>query len=65
MGKRWLILIVLFLVRTATSIQYQSVASVSPLLMKYLGIDNVRLGLLIGLYQLAWYRPCPPQWAAG
>ena len=52
MGKRWLILIVLFLVRTAISIQYQSVASVSPLLMEYLGIDNAQLGLLIGLYQL-------------
>jgi predicted MFS family arabinose efflux permease len=52
MGKRWLILVVLFLVRTATGIQYQSVASVSPLLMEDLGIDYGRLGVLIGLYQL-------------
>lgn len=52
MGNRWLILVVLFLVRTATGIQYQSVASVSPLLMGDLGIDYARLGALIGFYHL-------------
>jgi MFS family permease len=51
-GNRWLILIVLFIVRTATGIQYQSVASVSPVLMADLEIDYTRLGVLIGLYQL-------------
>lgn len=52
MGNRWLILFVLFAVRTTTGIQYQSVASVSSFLMGDLGIDYSRFGLLIGLYQL-------------
>jgi len=52
MGTRWIILVVLFIVRTAIGLQFQSVASVSPFLIEDLGIDYTRLGLLIGLYQL-------------
>lgn len=52
MKKRWLMLVLLFSVRTVTGIQYQSVASVSTLLVDDLAIDYGRLGMLIGLYQL-------------
>ena len=52
METRWIILVVLFIVRTAIGLQFQSVASVSPFLIEDLGIDYTRLGLLIGLYQL-------------
>jgi predicted MFS family arabinose efflux permease len=52
MEKRWLMLVLLFLVRTITGIQYQSVASVSSLLREDLVIDFAQLGILIGLYQM-------------
>jgi predicted MFS family arabinose efflux permease len=52
MKNRWTILAVLFIVRTVIGIQFQSVASVSPFLIKDLGIDYTRLGMLIGLYHL-------------
>ncbi len=50
--NRWLILAVLFLARTAMGFQYQSVGSVSALLVADLHIDFARLGALIGLYLL-------------
>jgi MFS family permease len=52
MENRWIILAVLFTVRTVMGIQFQSVASVSPFLIKDLDIDYTRLGILIGLYHL-------------
>lgn len=52
MENRWIILAVLFTVRTVMGIQFQSVASVSPFLMRDLDIDYTRLGILIGLYNL-------------
>jgi len=52
MEYRWLILIVLFVVRISMGFLYQSVASVSSFLMGDLNIDYTRLGALIGLYQL-------------
>ena len=52
MKNRWLILAVLFLVRTAMGFQFQSVASVSSFLVQDLAIDYARLGTLIGLYHL-------------
>lgn len=50
--NRWTILAVLTLVRTAMAFQFQSVASVSPLVMADLGIDYAALGALIGFYML-------------
>ncbi len=51
MEKRWLILALLFGVRTMIGIQYQSVASTSAYLLKDFGINYTQLGTLIGLYQ--------------
>lgn len=50
--RRWLILLVLFLARTALAIQFQAVASAGPFLVAALGIDYAALGLLIGLHSL-------------
>jgi predicted MFS family arabinose efflux permease len=52
MGKRWIMLAVLFGARTAMGFQYQSVASVSPLLMADLDFDYAQFGMLLGLYLL-------------
>jgi MFS family permease len=48
--NRWNILAVLFVVRLTMSFQFQSVASVAPLLGSELGIGLADIGLLIGLY---------------
>jgi len=53
MSSRWIMLLVLFLARTAMGFQFQSVASVSPLLVRDLAIDLALLGSLIG----AWMSP--------
>jgi predicted MFS family arabinose efflux permease len=50
--RRWLILFVLFLARTALALQFQAVASAGPLLISALSIDYASLGLLIGLHSL-------------
>lgn len=52
MENRWLMLVLLFLVRTAMGFQFQSVASVSSFLIEDLSISYTRFGLLIGIYQL-------------
>ena len=52
METRWIILLLLFVVRTVMGLQFQSVASVSPFLMADLGIDYTRLGFLIGVHHL-------------
>ena len=52
MKNRWIILAILFTVRTVMGIQFQSVASVTPFLLKDLDIEYTRLGILIGLYHL-------------
>ena len=49
---RWLMLLVLFIARTAMAFQFQSVASTAPFLVDAFGIDFTRLGALIGLYML-------------
>lgn len=49
---RWLILAVLFLARTAIAFQFQSIAAVSPLLIKSLGINLGMLGALVGAWML-------------
>ena len=51
-GKRWLILAVLFLARTAMGFQFQSIGALSSFLVAELGIDYAQLGLLIGFYLL-------------
>lgn len=50
--RRWLILLVLFLARTALAVQFQAVASAAPFLIVALTIDYASLGLLIGLHSL-------------
>src|SRR5512139_60792 len=52
MAKRWLILFVLFLARTAMAFQFQTIGAVGPILVDALKIDFVWLGTLIGLYML-------------
>ncbi len=50
--RRWLMLLVLFIARTAMACQFQSVASTAPFLIDTFAIDFARLGALIGLYML-------------
>jgi predicted MFS family arabinose efflux permease len=50
--SRWLMLLVLFVARTAMACQFQSVASTAPFLVDAFAIDFARLGTLIGLYML-------------
>ena len=55
--NRWLILAALFLARSTLGYQYQSVASVSPLLVDDLGINFAEVGALIGFYSLLGIVP--------
>jgi predicted MFS family arabinose efflux permease len=50
--KRWLILAVLFLARTAMGFQFQAVGALSSFVVTDFRIDYAQLGLLIGLYLL-------------
>lgn len=50
--RRWQILGVLFLARTAMGFQFQSVASTAPLLITELHLGYAAIGTLIGLYML-------------
>jgi len=52
MHSRWLMLLVLFVARTAMACQFQSVASSAASLVDALEIDFTSLGGLIGLYML-------------
>jgi predicted MFS family arabinose efflux permease len=52
MPNRWVMLLVLFVARTAMGFQFQSVASVSPLLVRDLAIDLALFGSLIGAWML-------------
>ncbi|HUN42008.1 MAG TPA: MFS transporter [Acetobacteraceae bacterium] len=52
-SRRWLILGILFLARTAMGFQYQTIGSAAPLLIKDLKIDFAEIGTLIGLYHMA------------
>jgi predicted MFS family arabinose efflux permease len=52
MDRRWVVLVVLFLARTAMGYQFQSIASVGPLLSDSLAINFTGVGLLIGAYFL-------------
>lgn len=52
LSSRWMMLLVLFLARTAMGFQFQSVASVSPLLVRDLAIDLALFGSLVGAWML-------------
>jgi MFS family permease len=48
--QRWNVLIILFTVRLSMAFQFQSVASMSPAIMKAYGVGLGDIGLLISLY---------------
>jgi MFS family permease len=48
--QRWNFLIVLFIVRLSMAFQFQSVASLSPVIMKAYGVGLGDIGLLISVY---------------
>src|SRR6202011_1544221 len=48
--KRWNVLILLFIVRLSMAFQFQSVAAMSPAIMKAYGVGLGDIGLLISLY---------------
>ena len=50
--RRWLILAVLFVARTALGFQFQSIGSTAPVLMQELRVGYGEIGTLIGLYML-------------
>jgi len=50
--NRWMILAVLFFARTAMAFQFQSVASVSPLMVRDLALDLALFGTLVGAWML-------------
>lgn len=52
MSSSWRCLAALTLARAAMGFQFQSVATVAPLIGNGLGLDNAQLGWLIGLYLL-------------
>ncbi len=51
-NDRWLMLALLFLVRTSMGFQFQSVASAAPFLTRGLDIGYTEIGALIGLYMV-------------
>jgi predicted MFS family arabinose efflux permease len=53
MNRRWVILGVLFLARTAMGFQYQTIGSVAPSLISELRIGFSEVGTLIGLYHIS------------
>lgn len=53
MKRRWLILGVLFVARTAMGFQYQTIGSVAPSLIGELRIGFTEIGTLIGLYHIS------------
>jgi MFS family permease len=52
MANRWTALALVFVTRTSMGFQFQSVASVAPLLVPDLGLSYAQVGMLIGLYML-------------
>src|SRR6478736_3587601 len=52
LGRRWIILAVLFAARAATGFQFQSTGSATSLLMTDLGIGYAEVGMLLGAYLL-------------
>src|SRR5215212_9692682 len=52
MANRWVMLAVVFVARLSLGFQFQSIASVSPLLMSDLQLTYAQIGWLIGLFSL-------------
>lgn len=52
MDSRWVALAIIFVTRTSMGIQFQSLGSVAPLLVRDLELTYAQLGTLIGLYLL-------------
>ncbi len=52
LANRWLILAIIFLARSSIGFQFQSIASVSPLLTHDLELSHGQVGALIGVYML-------------
>jgi MFS family permease len=52
MPDRWLALALIFLTRVSMSVQFQSIASVGPLVVDDLRLSYAQLGTLVGLYLL-------------
>jgi len=50
--RRWFVLAILFAARAATGFQFQSVGSVSNMLIQDLGLSYAQIGLLLGAYLL-------------
>jgi len=52
MANRWMALALVFLTRTSMGFQFQSVASVAPLMIADLGLSYTQFGWVFGLYML-------------
>src|SRR5262249_60951484 len=52
MERRWLALAVLTAARVSMAFQFQSLASVAPILVRDLGLGFADVGFLVGLYML-------------
>src|SRR5262245_11683180 len=52
MDNRWMMLGLVFVIRTSTGFQFQSAASIAPLLVADLHLSYAELGTLVGLYVL-------------
>src|SRR4030095_14257551 len=48
--NRWAVLALLFFLRSAMALQFQSVAAVAPLMTEQFGLGVADIGLLSGLY---------------
>src|SRR5438128_5205687 len=50
--SRWVALALIFVTRTSMGVQFQSIASVGPLIVADLGLSYAQVGTLLGLYLL-------------
>jgi cyanate permease len=65
MRNRWSVLAALFAVRTTMGVQFQSVATVAPLLSADFGVDLADIGILVGLYSVPGVALALPGGAIG
>ena len=52
MGRRWLMLAVVFVARLSLGFQFQAIGSVTPLIVSDLRLSYAEIGWLIGLFSL-------------
>jgi len=64
-SNRWLMLGALFLARTSLGFQFQTVATVAPLLVRDLGINFTEVGTLIGFFSALGFATALPAGLAG